>query len=84
MDTEGNEATTMQPFLFFRRQSFSSQILRRTVRLYRMRIFFKIYDEKALEFILVSKGTAEDAYMLGRVAVSEYSESHYRLQGAVR
>ena len=33
--------------------------------------FFKIYDEKALEYILVSNGTSEDTYMLGRVAVSE-------------
>ena len=40
MDTEGNEELiSMQPILFFRRQSFSSQILRRTVRVILGRIF---------------------------------------------
>ena len=72
MDTEGNEvATTMQPdFILpqavvqFADSPADSQVVQDAH-------FFKIYDEKALEFILVSKGTAEDAYMLGRVAVSE-------------
>ena len=72
MDTEGNEvATTMQPdFILpqavvqFADSPADSQVVQDAH-------FFKIHDEKALEFILVSKGTAEDAYMLGRVAVSE-------------
>ena len=33
--------------------------------------FFKILDDKSLEYVLVSKGSGEDAYMIGRVAVSE-------------
>ena len=33
--------------------------------------FFKVYDDKRLEMILISKGGAGDAYMLGRVAVSQ-------------
>ncbi len=33
--------------------------------------FFKIYDDKKLEYILVSMGNAGDAYMMGRVAVSQ-------------
>lgn len=33
--------------------------------------FFKILDDKLPEYVLVSKGSGEDAYMIGRVAVSE-------------
>ncbi len=33
--------------------------------------FFKIYDEGVLAYILLAKGMGEDAYMIGRVAVSE-------------
>jgi carbohydrate diacid regulator len=33
--------------------------------------FFKVADDKSLEYILVSRGTNEDAYMIGKVAVSE-------------
>lgn len=33
--------------------------------------FFKIYDEQIAEYILVSKGSSEDAYMIGKVAVSQ-------------
>lgn len=72
MDIEGNEiATTMQ----------SSGILPHSVaqfadspadsQVVQDAHFFKIYDEKTLEFVLISRGISEDAYMLGRVAVSE-------------
>ena len=72
MDVEGNEvATTMQPGFVqqqaavqFANSPADSQIVQNAH-------FFKIYDEKALEYILVSNGTSEDTYMLGRVAVSE-------------
>lgn len=33
--------------------------------------FFKILNEDVLEYVLVSKGSSEDAYMIGKVAVSE-------------
>ncbi len=33
--------------------------------------FFKIYDEGILAYILLAKGSGEDAYMIGKVAVSE-------------
>ena len=33
--------------------------------------FFKILNEGVLEYVLVSKGSNEDAYMIGKVAVSE-------------
>lgn len=33
--------------------------------------FFKIFDERVIEYILVAKGSAEDAYMIGKVAVSQ-------------
>lgn len=33
--------------------------------------FFKIYDEGVLAYILLAKGSGEDAYMIGKVAVSE-------------
>lgn len=33
--------------------------------------FFKILNEGILEYVLVSKGSSEDAYMIGKVAVSE-------------
>ncbi|MCC8067560.1 MAG: helix-turn-helix domain-containing protein [Clostridiales bacterium] len=32
--------------------------------------FFKVFDDKKMEYVLISKGNAEDAYMMGRVAVS--------------
>ncbi len=32
--------------------------------------FFKVFDDKKLEYILISGGKAEDAYTMGRVAVS--------------
>ena len=72
MDVEGNEiATTMQSGFVqqqaavqFANSPADSQIVQNAH-------FFKIYDEKTLEYILVSNGTSEDTYMLGRVAVSE-------------
>ena len=33
--------------------------------------FFKVYDEGVLAYILLAKGSGEDAYMIGKVAVSE-------------
>ena len=33
--------------------------------------YFKIYDEKELEYILICEGPGEDAYTIGRIAVSQ-------------
>lgn len=33
--------------------------------------FFKVYDDRAVEFVLVSSGISEDAYMIGKIAVSQ-------------
>lgn len=33
--------------------------------------FFKVYDEDQLSYVLLSRGTGEDAYMIGKVAVSQ-------------
>lgn len=33
--------------------------------------FFKVMDDDALEYVLVSRGVSEDSYMIGKVAVSE-------------
>ena len=33
--------------------------------------FFKLYDEEQVGYILLSKGTGEDAYMIGKVAVCQ-------------
>lgn len=33
--------------------------------------FFKVYDEERLEYVLIAKGISEDAYMIGKVAVSQ-------------
>lgn len=33
--------------------------------------FFKVFDDRNVEYILIAKGAAEDAYMIGKVAVSE-------------
>ena len=33
--------------------------------------FFKVYDEGILAYILIAKGSGDDAYMIGKVAVSE-------------
>ena len=33
--------------------------------------FFKIYDNQTVEYVLIAKGSNEDAYMIGRVAVAE-------------
>ncbi len=72
MDVEGNEiASTMQDD-FIKSQAVAqfadspadSQVVQDAH-------FFKIYDEKTLEFVLISRGSSGDAYMLGRVAVSE-------------
>lgn len=33
--------------------------------------FFKIYDDKQLEFVLIAKGDSDDTYMIGKIAVSQ-------------
>lgn len=33
--------------------------------------FFKIFDDRSIEYVLVARGSSEDAYMIGKVAVSE-------------
>lgn len=33
--------------------------------------FFKVYDNQTVEYILVAKGNSDDAYMIGKVAVSQ-------------
>ena len=33
--------------------------------------FFKIFDDRSVEYVLVARGSSEDAYMIGKVAVSE-------------
>ena len=72
MDVEGNEVASTIPTDYISSQAIAqfadspadSQVVQNAH-------FFKIYDEKALEYVLISKGSGEDAYMLGRVAVSE-------------
>lgn len=32
--------------------------------------FFKVYDDSALEYIIIAKGASDDVYMIGKVAVS--------------
>ena len=72
MDVEGNEvaSTTATDYLKplsvsqFADSPADSQVVQGAH-------FFKVYDDKKLEFVLVAKGTSEDAYMLGRVAVSQ-------------
>lgn len=72
MDVEGNEiATTIptdyllpQAIVQFANSPADSQVVQNAH-------FFKIYDEKTLEYVLISKGSNEDAYMIGRVAVSQ-------------
>lgn len=33
--------------------------------------FFKVFDEMSLEYVLIAKGSSDDVYMIGKVAVSE-------------
>ncbi len=73
-DTEGNEiASTMDAspvqadsILQFADSPADSQVVQDAY-------FFKIFDDKKVEYILISEGTAENAYTMGRVAVSELS-----------
>lgn len=72
MDVEGNEvASTMatdfmtaQAITQFAASPADSQVVQEAH-------FFKVYDDKKLEYILIARGGSEDAYMLGRVAVSQ-------------
>lgn len=72
MDTEGNEiASTMdtggipaRTIVQFAGSPADSQVVQESH-------FFKVYDDKKPEYILIAKSGSEDAYMLGRVAVSQ-------------
>lgn len=33
--------------------------------------FFKVFDDRTMEYILIARGSSEDVYMIGKVAVSE-------------
>lgn len=33
--------------------------------------FFKVYDDQAVEYVLVARGNSEDAYMIGKIAVCQ-------------
>ena len=33
--------------------------------------FFKVYDDQNVEYVLVTGGGSEDAYMIGKIAVSQ-------------
>lgn len=72
MDVEGNEVATTIPTDFIQENSVEqfadspadSQVVQNSH-------FFKVFDDKKLEYVLISRGASEDAYMLGRVAVSQ-------------
>lgn len=72
MDVEGNEvATTMeenvldtQTVIWFAGSPADSQVVQNLH-------FFKVFDDKKLEYILISRGSADTAYMMGRVATSQ-------------
>ena len=42
--------------------------------------FFKIYDNQTVEYVLIAKGSNEDAYMIGRVAavVKAGAKAHHQ------
>lgn len=70
-DTDGNEvvstidAETVRPEAVkqFVNSPADSQVVQNAH-------FFKVFDDKKLEYILIASGKTEDAYMMGRVAVS--------------
>ena len=72
MDLEGNEVAATenasgilsQEVIQFVQSPADSQVISNNH-------FFKIYDEKELEYILICRGMGEDVYMIGRIAVSE-------------
>lgn len=72
MDIDGNEVASTAPIDYVQPQAVvqfaispaDSQVVQGAH-------FFKIYDEKVLEYILISRGSGEDAYMIGRIAVSQ-------------
>lgn len=72
MDVEGNEVATTVPTDYIIPQAVTqfvdspadSQVVQNAH-------FFKVYDEKVLEFVLICKGSGEDVYMIGRIAVSQ-------------
>lgn len=71
-DLDGNEVACTSPdicpdmeaALQFVESPADSQVVRDTH-------FFKVFDDKKLEYILVSRGNTDTAYMLGRVAASQ-------------
>ena len=43
--------------------------------------YFKVYDNQNVEYILISKGSSDDAYMIGKVAVCEIQNCIQRASG---
>ncbi len=72
MDVEGIEVASTVPTDYVKQQAVvqfadspaDSQVVQNAH-------FFKVFDDKKLEYILISRGSSDDAYMLGRVAVSQ-------------
>ncbi len=72
LDIEGNEVASTIPTDYVKPEAVvqfadspaDSQVVQNAH-------FFKVFDDKKLEYVLISKGSSEDAYMIGRVAVSE-------------
>lgn len=72
LDVEGNEiASTMQPEFVtakaveqFAASPADSQVVQNAH-------FFKVLDDKKVEYVLIAIGSSGDAYMMGRVAVSQ-------------
>lgn len=72
MDVEGNEIASTVPTDYLKPQAIAQfSVSPADSQVVQDAHFFKVYDDKKLEFILVSKGSSEDTYMLGRVAVSQ-------------
>ncbi|MCD8023117.1 MAG: helix-turn-helix domain-containing protein [Lachnospiraceae bacterium] len=65
--TSGAEPITREAIEQFVESPADSQVVRDAH-------FFKIFDEKKLEYILISGGNTGDAYMMGRVAVSHVQD----------
>ena len=71
LETDGSTAaSTFEP------ENISQEMVRIFAQSPAIRIsigchFFKVYDEGTLAYILLAKGSGEDAYMIGKVAVSE-------------
>lgn len=72
MDLEGNRAATT-----FMQDELPTEVIRQFAdspadsQVIQGFHFFKIYDDKIPEYILVAKGINDDVYMIGKIAVSE-------------